>query len=113
MHVSLFVTQVKQGSIQELSEGQMVRRFFLELSGPILPRNLHTLFGLFQKTQHGQFTAHMNNTDTTGAFNGGTEHKVADAATSQSTESYLLQRPLGQKHGLREMVCEGHHFTWT
>ena len=103
---------MKQGSVQELSEGQMIRKFYLEVSGPILPRNLYTLSSLFRKTQHGQSTGRMSNVDTTGAFNGATEHKV-EAATDRLIDSYLHKPPLGQKYGLKELVCENHHFTWT
>lgn len=104
------MTQVKQGNVQELSEGHMVRRYYLELSGPILPQNLHVLSSLFPKTQHGEFTAHMTNVEATGAFNGKIEQN-ADAALTP--DSYVQKPPLGQKYGLRELVCENHHFTWT
>lgn len=108
--MNVLATQVKQGNVQELSEGQMVRRFYLELTGPILPQNFHTLSGLFQKTQHGQFTAHATNIDATGAFNGRTEQTTD---TDTRPESYIQKRPLGQKYGLREIACENYHFTWT
>lgn len=107
-------TQVKQGSVQELNEGKMVRRFYLELSGPILPRNLYTLSNLFCKTQHGQFSAHMNNVEVTGAFNGKTEHNVeTEIEISELHEPYLQMRSLGQKHGLRQLTCDTYDFTWS
>ena len=90
----------------------MVQRYYIEISGPILPLNLHTLSRLFCKTQHGHFTASMNNVDGTGAFNASipTGHRAENAQTL--TEPYLQNEPLGQKHGLKKLTCEGHNITW-
>ena len=95
--------------MRELSEGEMVQRFYLELTGPVLPMNLHKLCRLFLKTQHGQFTAHFTNVDSTGAFNGGS---CSSRDSERLLDSYLHRPPLGTKHGLKELVCENHSITW-
>lgn len=104
----LFLRKVKQGSSQELGNDEMVRRYYLELSGPVLPQTIHNLCQLLQKTQHGQFTISMTDVDCSGAFN-------ADWAHGEGTttaDSYLNQKPLGQKNGLKEIKCEDYNYTW-
>ncbi|CAI7996242.1 Protein downstream neighbor of son homolog [Geodia barretti] len=102
--------KVRQGSVKELSEGQMVQRFFLEITGPVLPTNLHKLCRLFHRTQHGQFTAHFTNVDTTGAFNG--RESSGDNDSEERLASYLHRAPLGQKHGLNKLMCENCSIVW-
>ena len=102
--------QMKQGSVQEQGEDQMVRRYYLDIAGPILPQNLHNLCCVLRTTQHGQFTAHPNNVESTGAFNATTD-RDQDTAGPFGSESYLQKKPLGQKTGLREIACEGCHYT--
>ena len=99
---------MKQGSAQELATDEMVRRYYLELSGPVLPQTIHSLCQLLQRTQHGQFTVSMTTVDSSGAFNADCAHEEGRTIA----DPYLNQKPLGQKDGLKEIKCEDYHYTW-
>ena len=88
----------------------MAQRYYLELTGPTLPHNLHKLVQLFHKTQHRQFTAQFTNIDSTGAFNGG--EGATSVKDSTEPENYLDNPLLGQKHGLRQIVCDNGSVSW-
>ena len=92
--------------MQERGGDNMVRRYFLEVSGPILPQSVHNLCQLFETTQHGEFTAHMTNVDPSGAFNAGWEH----GGSTVEDHSSLL--PLGNKTGIKELKFEDSGYSW-
>ena len=95
--------------MQERGGDEMVRRYFLEVSGSILPQSVHNLCQLLEATQHGEFTAHMTNLEPSGAFNAGWEHR---GSTVDDHSSLLHQTPLGNKTGMKELKFEDSGYSW-
>lgn len=115
---SLKSLKVKQGTIQEHVDGKLIRLHSLDISGPILPEMLSQLCSLLQRTQKGEFSGHLNYTDSTSAFNPASKCDLPLPNTPPPPphicppHPYLTSNLLLQKNGLREVSCKNGLYTW-
>ena len=97
--------QTKQGTIQEHIGDKLTRLHSVDITGPILPQSLNNLCRLFQKTQHGDFSARLNCIESTKAFNIGSGTEMVTSEINQPV-------PVAKKNGLKEVVCQNGLYNW-